>query len=181
MGEGLGFYKVYIAGMMASLATLSIPSSFWVMFQKSSMSILLMPFGTYLGLLLMSFVKLQKQNTYVQEGSDTKNGLHCASRISQTVSIVLRNILPGNALFAGVLTGGLGGIASSVSPLDVAKKKKKKHYPDKATETNPLKVLRSIHKRTGLKGCYADLGPTILRALPANAGAIVAWDVGNQT
>lgn len=38
-----------------------------------------------------------------------------------------------------------------------------------------------IHKRTGLKGCYADLGPTILRALPANAGAIVAWDVGNQT
>ncbi|KAF3547535.1 hypothetical protein DY000_02001784 [Brassica cretica] len=112
MGEGLGFYKVYIAGMMATLATLSIPSSFWVMFQKSSMSILLMPFGTYLGLLLMSFVKLQKQNTYVQEGSDTKNGLHCASRISQTVSIVLRNILPGNALFAGVLTGGLGGIAS---------------------------------------------------------------------
>ncbi|KAL0673910.1 hypothetical protein Bca4012_001891 [Brassica carinata] len=164
MGEGLGFYKVYIAGMMASLATLSIPSSidntnisvpvlsFWVMFQKSSMSILLMPFGTYLGLLLMSFVKLQKQNTYVQEGSDTKNGLHCASRISQTVSIVLRNILPGNALFAGVLTGGLGGIASLL-----------------------------IHKRTGLKGCYADLGPTILRALPANAGAIVAWDVGNQT
>nr|VDC88932.1 unnamed protein product [Brassica oleracea] len=48
-------------------------------------------------------------------------------------------------------------------------------------DTNPLKVLRSIHKRTGLKGCYADLGPTILRALPANAGAIVAWDVGNQT
>ncbi|CAF1699896.1 unnamed protein product [Brassica oleracea var. botrytis] len=70
-------------------------------------------------------------------------------------------------------------VLQAVSPLDVAKKKN--HYPDKATETNPLKVLRSIHKRTGLKGCYADLGPTILRALPANAGAIVAWDVGNQT
>lgn len=28
MGEGLGFYKVYIAGMMASLATLSIPSRY---------------------------------------------------------------------------------------------------------------------------------------------------------
>lgn len=31
---------------------------------------------------------------------------------------------------------------SAVSPLDVAKKKN--HYPDKATETNPLKVLRSV-------------------------------------
>uniref|UniRef100_A0A1J3IE22 Mitochondrial arginine transporter BAC1 n=1 Tax=Noccaea caerulescens TaxID=107243 RepID=A0A1J3IE22_NOCCA len=77
----------------------------------------------------------------------------------------------------GVLTGGLGGIAcwSAVLPFDVAKTIIQTST-DKATERNPLKVLSSIHKRAGLKGCYAGLGPTIVRAFPANAAAIVAWE-----
>ncbi|CAN8316024.1 unnamed protein product [Cochlearia groenlandica] len=77
----------------------------------------------------------------------------------------------------GVFTGGLGGIAcwSAILPLDVAKTIIQTSS-DKTTETNPLKVLRSIHKRAGLKGCYAGLGPTIVRAFPANAAAIVAWE-----
>lgn len=34
-----------------------------------------------------------------------------------------------------------------------------------------------IHKRAGLKGCYAGLRLTILRAFPpANAASIVAWE-----
>lgn len=78
----------------------------------------------------------------------------------------------------GVLTGGLGGIAcwSAVLPFDVAKTIIQTS-PDKATETNPFKVLRSIHQRAGVKGCYAGLGPTIVRAFPANAAAIVAWEL----
>ncbi|WZY90339.1 hypothetical protein YC2023_047074 [Brassica napus] len=78
----------------------------------------------------------------------------------------------------GVLTGGLGGIAcwSAVLPFDVAKTVIQTS-PDNATETNPFKVLRSIHKRAGVKGCYAGLGPTIVRAFPANAAAIVAWEL----
>lgn len=28
----------------------------------------------------------------------------------------------------------------------------------------------------GLRGCYAGLGPTLVRAFPANAAAIVAWE-----
>jgi solute carrier family 25 carnitine/acylcarnitine transporter 20/29 len=77
----------------------------------------------------------------------------------------------------GVLTGGLGGIAcwSAVLPFDVAKTIIQTSS-EKATERNPFKVLSSIHKRAGLKGCYAGLGPTIVRAFPANAAAIVAWE-----
>ncbi|KAG7569068.1 Mitochondrial carrier domain superfamily [Arabidopsis thaliana x Arabidopsis arenosa] len=77
----------------------------------------------------------------------------------------------------GVFTGGLGGIAcwSAVLPFDVAKTIIQTSS-DKATERNPFKVLSSIHKRAGIKGCYAGLGPTIVRAFPANAAAIVAWE-----
>ncbi|KAG2285630.1 hypothetical protein Bca52824_045234 [Brassica carinata] len=60
MGEGLGFYKEYVAGMNAGLATVAVGH----------------PFDTVK-------VKLQKHNTDV-EGLRYKNGLHCASRILQT-------------------------------------------------------------------------------------------------
>lgn len=49
----------------------------------------------------------------------------------------------------------------------------------RACETVFLTFIKSslqIHKRAGLKGCYAGLGPTIVRAFPANAAAIVAWE-----
>jgi hypothetical protein len=36
--------------------------------------------------------------------------------------------------------------------------------------------LLQVYRRAGLAGCYAGLGPTLARAFPANAAAIVAWE-----
>ncbi|KAJ7947004.1 Mitochondrial carrier protein, expressed [Quillaja saponaria] len=35
----------------------------------------------------------------------------------------------------------------------------------------------AIYRRAGLKGCYTGLGPTLVRAFPANAAAIVTWEL----
>lgn len=78
----------------------------------------------------------------------------------------------------GIVSGGLGGVAfwSAVLPLDVAKTIIQT-APDKSTTRNPFRVLDSIYKRAGIKGCYAGLGPTIVRAFPANAAAIVTLEL----
>ncbi|EXC18087.1 hypothetical protein L484_014487 [Morus notabilis] len=78
----------------------------------------------------------------------------------------------------GIMSGGLGGIAfwSVVLPLDVAKTIIQT-APDKNSLRNPFRILNSIYKRDGIKGCYTGLGPTILRAFPANAAAIVTWEL----
>ncbi|KAK3023025.1 hypothetical protein RJ639_044815 [Escallonia herrerae] len=78
----------------------------------------------------------------------------------------------------GIMSGGLGGIAfwSAVLPLDVAKTIIQT-APDKSSTRNPFQVLKSIYGRSGLGGCYTGLGPTIVRAFPANAAAIVTWEL----
>ncbi|KAK9936406.1 hypothetical protein M0R45_013250 [Rubus argutus] len=78
----------------------------------------------------------------------------------------------------GIVSGGLGGIAfwSAVLPLDVAKTIIQTSR-DKNSSRNPFQILSSIYRRAGLKGCYTGLGPTIVRAFPANAAAIVSWEV----
>ncbi|KAI5590868.1 hypothetical protein POPTR_004G046801v4 [Populus trichocarpa] len=78
----------------------------------------------------------------------------------------------------GIVTGGLGGVAfwSAVLPLDVAKTIIQTS-PDKSSSRNPFLILNSIYRRAGLKGCYTGLGPTIVRAFPANAAAIVTWEL----
>ncbi|KAH1056051.1 hypothetical protein J1N35_034116, partial [Gossypium stocksii] len=104
----------------------------------------------------------------------------------------------------GILTGGLGGVAvsiltslhfeffnsscclyllifapqfwSAVLPLDVAKTVIQT-APDKSCQRNPFQVLNSIYKRARVRGCYAGLGPTIVRAFLANAVAIVTWEL----
>ncbi|KAK8580657.1 hypothetical protein V6N13_143724 [Hibiscus sabdariffa] len=78
----------------------------------------------------------------------------------------------------GILSGGLGGVAfwSTVLPLDVAKTIIQT-APDKSYSTNPFQVLYSIYQSAGFRGCYAGLGPTIARAFPANAAAIVTWEL----
>ncbi|KAJ9136141.1 hypothetical protein P3X46_033249 [Hevea brasiliensis] len=78
----------------------------------------------------------------------------------------------------GIVSGGLGGVAfwSAVLPLDVAKTVIQT-APDKSSTRNPFLVLNSIYRRAGLKGCYAGLAPTIVRAFPANAAAIVTWEL----
>ncbi|RYR18570.1 hypothetical protein Ahy_B03g063198 isoform D [Arachis hypogaea] len=35
----------------------------------------------------------------------------------------------------------------------------------------------SVYRSGGLKGCYTGLGPTVTRAFPANAAAIVTWEL----
>nr|XP_043610784.1 mitochondrial arginine transporter BAC1 [Erigeron canadensis] len=77
----------------------------------------------------------------------------------------------------GIVSGGLGGIAfwTAVLPLDVAKTIIQT-TPDSNSSKNPLKLLTSIYRRSGFRGCYAGLGPTVLRAFPANAAAIVTYE-----
>ncbi|XP_044497178.1 mitochondrial arginine transporter BAC1-like isoform X4 [Mangifera indica] len=81
----------------------------------------------------------------------------------------------------GIVSGGLGGVAfwSAVLPLVVAKTIIQTD-PDKNSTRNPFQILNSIYRRAGLKGCYAGLGPTIARAFPANAAAIVTWELAIQ-
>ncbi|KAI6705172.1 hypothetical protein NL676_008134 [Syzygium grande] len=78
----------------------------------------------------------------------------------------------------GVVTGGLGGIAfwCAVLPMDVAKTIIQT-ASDQNDPRNPFRVLSSIYGRAGLRGCYAGFGPTIVRAFPANAAAIVSWEL----
>uniref|UniRef100_A0A7C9DZT9 Mitochondrial carrier protein n=2 Tax=Opuntia streptacantha TaxID=393608 RepID=A0A7C9DZT9_OPUST len=77
----------------------------------------------------------------------------------------------------GIISGGLGGVAfwSAVLPLDVAKTIIQTD-PDRNCTRNPLRVLNLVYRQAGIRGCYAGLGPTIVRAFPANAAAIVTWE-----
>lgn len=78
----------------------------------------------------------------------------------------------------GIVSGGLGGIAfwSAVLPLDVAKTIIQTS-PDKSSTRNPFQILKSIYRRSGFRGCYTGLGPTVARAFPANATAIVTFEL----
>uniref|UniRef100_A0ACD5VM43 Uncharacterized protein n=1 Tax=Avena sativa TaxID=4498 RepID=A0ACD5VM43_AVESA len=77
----------------------------------------------------------------------------------------------------GVMSGGISGMAfwTATLPLDVAKTIIQTD-PDPRSSQNPFRVLKMVHRRAGLAGCYAGLGPTLARAFPANAAAIVAWE-----
>ncbi|KAI8525545.1 hypothetical protein RHMOL_Rhmol13G0238600 [Rhododendron molle] len=78
----------------------------------------------------------------------------------------------------GIMSGGLSGIAfwSAVLPLDVAKTIIQTST-DRGSTRNPFQILKSIYVRSGFKGCYTGLGPTFVRAFPANAAAIVTWEL----
>ncbi|KAL6615175.1 hypothetical protein ACP70R_037445 [Stipagrostis hirtigluma subsp. patula] len=77
----------------------------------------------------------------------------------------------------GIISGGISGMAfwTATLPLDVAKTIIQTN-PDPHLSRNPFQILRMIYKRAGMGGCYAGLGPTLARAFPANAAAIVAWE-----
>ncbi|KAJ9566470.1 hypothetical protein OSB04_002436 [Centaurea solstitialis] len=81
----------------------------------------------------------------------------------------------------GIVSGGLSGIAfwSAVLPLDVAKTIIQT-TPDNNLTKNPFKMLKLIYRRSGLRGCYAGLGPTASRAFPANAAAIVTFEAASK-
>lgn len=77
----------------------------------------------------------------------------------------------------GIISGGIAGMAfwTVVLPFDVAKTVIQT-APDPNATRNPFETLYSIYRRVGMRGCYAGLGPTLVRAFPANAAAIVAWE-----
>ncbi|WOK99732.1 mitochondrial arginine transporter BAC1 [Canna indica] len=77
-----------------------------------------------------------------------------------------------------VITGGLSGTAFwlAVLPLDVAKTVIQTS-PNPNIDRNPFLTLKSIYNTVGLRGCYAGLGPTLARSFPANAVAIVTWEL----
>ncbi|GAA0147900.1 transporter [Lithospermum erythrorhizon] len=81
----------------------------------------------------------------------------------------------------GILSGGLSGISfwCVTLPVDVAKTMIQTSQ-DKDSTRNPFEMLKMIYRRTGLRGCYAGLGPTIARAFPANAAAIVTWELAGK-
>lgn len=78
----------------------------------------------------------------------------------------------------GVFSGGLAGIAfwSAVLPLDVAKTRIQ-ISPNANERRNPVHALSMIYRELGFRGFYAGLGPTLVRAFPANAAAIVTWEL----
>lgn len=78
----------------------------------------------------------------------------------------------------GIVSGGLAGITfwATVLPLDVAKTVIQTSSTTSCS-TSPFHTLSLIYRRKGLKGCYAGLGPTLVRAFPANAAAIVTWEL----
>ncbi|KAL4562319.1 hypothetical protein LXL04_034519 [Taraxacum kok-saghyz] len=81
----------------------------------------------------------------------------------------------------GIVSGGLSGIAfwSAVLPLDVAKTIIQT-TPDNHLTKNPFKMLTSIYRRSGVRGCYTGFGPTVSRAFPANAAAIVTFEAASK-
>ncbi|KAK6932592.1 Mitochondrial substrate/solute carrier [Dillenia turbinata] len=78
----------------------------------------------------------------------------------------------------GIMSGGLGGVAfwCAVLPLDVAKTVIQT-ASSSTSPRNPFHILNTIYRRTGFRGFYTGLGPTIVRAFPANAAAIVTWEL----
>ncbi|XP_015697523.1 mitochondrial arginine transporter BAC1 isoform X2 [Oryza brachyantha] len=77
----------------------------------------------------------------------------------------------------GIMSGGMSGMAfwTATLPLDVAKTIIQTD-PDPHLSRNPFQILSMVYRRAGMGGCYAGLGPTLARAFPANAAAIVAWE-----
>ncbi|KAK3164417.1 hypothetical protein QOZ80_1AG0017800 [Eleusine coracana subsp. coracana] len=77
----------------------------------------------------------------------------------------------------GIMSGGISGWAfwTATLPLDVAKTVIQT-ASDRHLSRNPFQILRMIYRRAGMGGCYAGLGPTLARAFPANAAAIVTWE-----
>jgi solute carrier family 25 carnitine/acylcarnitine transporter 20/29 len=78
----------------------------------------------------------------------------------------------------GIVTGGLAGTLFwlSVLPLDVAKTRIQTAI-DLNINRNPFYQIRLVYRQAGVKALYAGIGPTLVRAFPANAAAIVTWEL----
>lgn len=86
-----------------------------------------------------------------------------------------------NAAIEGVVDivcGGLAGVMfwAVVLPFDVVKTRIQTAL-DPRSSRNPFHNLKLIYGELGVKGLYAGLGPTLTRAFPANAAAMLTWEL----
>lgn len=101
--------------------------------------------------------------TVAGEGSDAENSLSQAlQRLAVTIS-----------------AGGVAGCAmwGSVLPIDSAKTRIQAARPgDKFFAVGLIRALQLTWVEGGVRSWWAGLGPTILRAFPANAAQWLAWE-----
>ncbi|KAA8519764.1 hypothetical protein F0562_014020 [Nyssa sinensis] len=100
----------------------------------------------------------------------------CRMQVQGADSLVPKSSRYSFPLDCALKTVKTEGFWSAVLPLDVAKTIIQT-APDRSSTTNPFQILKSIYRRSGFKGCYTGLGPTIVRTFPANAAAIVTWEL----
>nr|GMD03024.1 mitochondrial arginine transporter BAC1 isoform X2 [Ipomoea batatas] len=100
----------------------------------------------------------------------------CRIQVQGTDSLLLNSTRYSGPLDCAIKTVKTGGYWSAVLPLDVAKTIIQTS-PDKNHTRNPFQILEKIYRLSGLRGCYTGLGPTLVRAFPANAAAIVTWEL----
>ncbi|XP_019053646.1 PREDICTED: mitochondrial arginine transporter BAC1 [Nelumbo nucifera] len=100
----------------------------------------------------------------------------CRMQVQGTDSLVGKCDKYSSPLDCAVKTIKSEGYWSVVLPFDVAKTVIQT-APDSTSSRNPFRILSSIYRMKGIKGCYTGIGPTLVRAFPANAAAIVAWEL----
>ncbi|RWW61104.1 hypothetical protein BHE74_00031882 [Ensete ventricosum] len=111
----------------------------------------------------------------------TRHHLHKQLSFSPPASSHRSKVLVDTGI--GIVTGGLAGTAVSKVKARFGDQAVVYTAPDPTYSRNPLQTLNAssqflqIYKRVGLSGCYAGLGPTLARAFPANAVAIVTWEL----
>lgn len=79
----------------------------------------------------------------------------------------------------GVVSGGLAGVAfwAAVLPFDVVKTRLQTTR-DPSVMFSPVgQQLVKLYRGAGFRGLYAGLGPTLVRAFPANAAAVATWEL----
>ncbi|GJP32014.1 hypothetical protein CLOM_g16560 [Closterium sp. NIES-68] len=82
-----------------------------------------------------------------------------------------------------IASGGIAGIVfwSAVLPFDVIKTRIQ--TADASASPASLRMLsqcKAILRESGIRGFYAGLVPTLSRAFPANAAAVVAWELTSR-
>jgi Mitochondrial carrier protein len=109
----------------------------------------------------------------VQERKDREAGQHHA-----------HDLVPGfwaHALdVAGmVLAGGVAGCTmwAVVLPIDAAKTRVQAATKGSADDMGMLRTMRQVHAERGVRGLWAGLGPTLIRAFPANAAQWLVWEL----
>jgi hypothetical protein len=80
-----------------------------------------------------------------------------------------------------VFAGGLGGMAYWVAfyPADTVKSRIQTAAEYVGKDPSFLSVFRQIYATEGVAGLYAGLGPTLMRAMPANGGVFLIYEMLN--